>query len=404
MDIGILNQRIYNAWGIRIFVYERTLSLLSDLPEANTGSRLVIPQELLLSMKQRSFGKDSPTIHFYDDSVYFVSFFESENLVVLGPISVVELQQHQRAALFQNLGVKASDCNSVKLPQLSVAEALPVISLIYFSYTGKEITEEEILNANKIPEKEYVQRASVYQIPEYDEEERRNSYQEELEWKHAIRTGMLHRDQNIFSPENLDKLNRIGVLTAKETLKQYEYMAISGTCLASRAAMEAGVKPYEAYKLSDYYYQKVSSAGSVVEYLTIHVEASQAFSELVRKYLENKRKNDYVEQAIDYINRHRNGKISFSDMASELGVNRSYLSRIFSQRMGTTLQAYALDLKLQAAADILCYSDSTVGEVIDYLGFSSHSYFGQCFKRKFGVSPHDYRNQNKVVGSYKKNK
>ena len=172
-------------------------------------------------------------------------------------------------------------------------------------------------------------------------------------------------------------------------------MAVTSTCLASRAAIRGGVNAYEAYRTSEMFLQKISRCTNVMEMLQIHMEISETFSNMVRVVKEN-RSSDCVEQCKDYIARHRTRKFSLNDLAKTVGKNPSYLSRVFSEQTGMTMQEYALNTRLEAAANILQYSNESVGGISEYLNFPSQSYFGEKFKKKYGVTPAEFRRKNKI--------
>lgn len=132
-----------------------------------------------------------------------------------------------------------------------------------------------------------------------------------------------------------------------------------------------------------------------MEMLQIHMEISNEFARMVRAVKEN-RNSDCVEQCKDYIAHHRTKKFSLNDVAEAVGKNPSYLSRVFSEQTGMTMQDYALNVRLEAAANILKYSNESVGGIAEYLSFSSQSYFGEKFKKKYGLTPADFRKKNKI--------
>lgn len=50
--------------------------------------------------------------------------------------------------------------------------------------------------------------------------------------------------------------------------------------------------------------------------------------------------------------------------------------------------------KLEEAKSLLTYSDKSLGEISSYLSFSSQSYFQNVFKKKYGITPLQYRNRS----------
>lgn len=83
------------------------------------------------------------------------------------------------------------------------------------------------------------------------------------------------------------------------------------------------------------------------------------------------------------------------DIAEKMGISPTYLSRLFSKEKGMPLQEYVLKVRVDRAANLLTYSDSSIAEIGDYVNFPSQSYFGRVFKKYTGLTPKQYRNAHK---------
>ena len=46
---------------------------------------------------------------------------------------------------------------------------------------------------------------------------------------------------------------------------------------------------------------------------------------------------------------------------------------------------------------MLRFSDERIGDIAEYLGFSSQSHFSNLFMKKYGQSPAEYRRKNKII-------
>ena len=78
-------------------------------------------------------------------------------------------------------------------------------------------------------------------------------------------------------------------------------------------------------------------------------------------------------------------------IADALGVSPRYLQILFAQAGGTP-SAYILDRRLRLAAERLKQADGCgVTEVAMAVGFNDLTHFGRAFRRRFGVTPRDYR-------------
>lgn len=91
------------------------------------------------------------------------------------------------------------------------------------------------------------------------------------------------------------------------------------------------------------------------------------------------------------ISRRLHGKITAKDLAETLGVNLSYLSRVFHEEQGATITDYVTGEKIRQAQKMLLTTDASAETIAYELGFSSQSYFGAVFKKLVGCTPREYR-------------
>lgn len=83
----------------------------------------------------------------------------------------------------------------------------------------------------------------------------------------------------------------------------------------------------------------------------------------------------------------------WDNILSPFFFSREHICRVFKAKTGKTLTEYLNEQRLIQAANRLAYSDDTVLSVCMNLGFSSVAYFNSLFKKKYGVSPRDFRKQ-----------
>ena len=84
-----------------------------------------------------------------------------------------------------------------------------------------------------------------------------------------------------------------------------------------------------------------------------------------------------------------------SELASEIGFSKSQLLRKIKAVTGKTASEFIREIRLQEAAKLILKENYTASEVSYRVGFSSPSYFCKCFHDYFGVTPGDYKEENK---------
>ena len=99
-----------------------------------------------------------------------------------------------------------------------------------------------------------------------------------------------------------------------------------------------------------------------------------------------------IRKCLHYINTHLHEKLDLSSLAEESGLSEDYLSHLFKKNMGINLSKYIRTQRLQASKEML-KDKYSVSEIAYYLGFCSESYYIACFKREYGKTPKEFRNQ-----------
>ena len=72
-------------------------------------------------------------------------------------------------------------------------------------------------------------------------------------------------------------------------------------------------------------------------------------------------------------------------------INKFYLTRIFKEKFGVTLNNYLLQIRITHAKQLLRFTDKTVETIGVECGMGSVHYFSRMFKKIEGISPSEYR-------------
>jgi AraC-like DNA-binding protein len=81
-------------------------------------------------------------------------------------------------------------------------------------------------------------------------------------------------------------------------------------------------------------------------------------------------------------------KVNYSDYISEkLNYDYTYLSNIFSEVKGITIQHYIIMHKIEKVKELLLYDELTLSEISYKLHYSSAAHLSNQFKKITGLSP-----------------
>jgi AraC-like DNA-binding protein len=127
---------------------------------------------------------------------------------------------------------------------------------------------------------------------------------------------------------------------------------------------------------------KAAEDASVMEY-RMAAELFQLYSQLFSKAA---RHNPHVRQVKNYIRQAYMHPIRIEHIAAQLNLNRRYLSRIFKETTGISIQQYLLGVRMEEARSHLRRGYS-VQECAHMVGYEDVSNFSKMFKKHFGKSP-----------------
>lgn len=86
-------------------------------------------------------------------------------------------------------------------------------------------------------------------------------------------------------------------------------------------------------------------------------------------------------------------KINLSDfLADRLHYDYNYLSTLFSDVEGITIEKYYIAQKIEKVKELLVYDELSLNEISDKLGYSSSSYLSNQFKKVTGLTPSHFKN------------
>jgi AraC-like DNA-binding protein len=81
-------------------------------------------------------------------------------------------------------------------------------------------------------------------------------------------------------------------------------------------------------------------------------------------------------------------QLNYSEyLASKLNREYNYLSHLFSEVEGTTIEKYIINQKIERVKELLVYNELTLSEIADSLGYSSVAHLSGQFRKVTGLTP-----------------
>jgi|SRR5436190_12522232 len=107
---------------------------------------------------------------------------------------------------------------------------------------------------------------------------------------------------------------------------------------------------------------------------------------------------DFIHYADEPVN------IKFSNHLSELlDYDYNYLSNLFSEMHGSTLEQYVISHKIERVKQMLIYEDLSLTDIAFKMGYSSVAHLSYQFKKTTGMTPSDFIKMNGEPFSRSKN-
>lgn len=109
-----------------------------------------------------------------------------------------------------------------------------------------------------------------------------------------------------------------------------------------------------------------------------------------------------VQRLLAYIRRHiaEPSRLRVDDLASAFAYSPSHLSELFRQETGESLRQYIVRYRLWLAETQLKLSTLTISQIADELGFVDVCHLNKLFKKRYQLTPTEYRRQLAVATTY----
>ncbi|MHA6531435.1 response regulator transcription factor [Paenibacillus sp. BAC0078] len=162
---------------------------------------------------------------------------------------------------------------------------------------------------------------------------------------------------------------------------------------------------------SEFEYARKAMRHGVLDYLLKPIEKAQLY-DLLKSVADNKKLKEaasepeeiphggehyVVEQTKSILEKEYGQNFELERLAETVGMNASYISRLFKYKTGQTITDYLIGIRIAKAKELLIgQPDLKNYEIAERVGYSDPVYFNKLFKKMCGMTPKDYKSGYRV--------
>jgi YesN/AraC family two-component response regulator len=146
--------------------------------------------------------------------------------------------------------------------------------------------------------------------------------------------------------------------------------------------------------LIEYFSESTRSKAAINGYLLIlFAELSRALIQINEAAVDESQKV-IKEKVLNYIRKNYKD-INLKTMAKYFNFHPSYLSNLIKKEFGKNLKDLLMEVRMAEACNLLENTNVTIEAIINEIGYVNNSYFYKIFKKQYGCTPIEYRNNIK---------
>ena len=103
------------------------------------------------------------------------------------------------------------------------------------------------------------------------------------------------------------------------------------------------------------------------------------------------RQVELIRHLRDHLVMEREQYVSLAQLAAEHDISVSHMQKLFKQIYGAPVYHYIKEYRLEQAAVELVQTAKPVTQIAQNIGYDNASKFSECFKKRYGLTPSQYR-------------
>ena len=120
-------------------------------------------------------------------------------------------------------------------------------------------------------------------------------------------------------------------------------------------------------------------------------------NDLIEKHQNKNNLTNKIKLVLNYINDHYSEDISINTLADLCEYSEYHFMRFFKKHIGLTCIQYINNLRLEKSSILLTSTNNAIMDISLEVGFDNLSYFNKLFKRKYNLTPKEFRTINSDI-------
>lgn len=213
------------------------------------------------------------------------------------------------------------------------------------------------------------------------------SYEREMEFYQSIKMGNADEVHRLFKPLESEGLGKL----SDDPIRNLQYHLVITIAFITRYCIEGGMEHELAYNLSDIYINRLDKCRTRAEIDSLHRELVDDYVQKMQTIHKGSFYSKPVLICLEYIYNNLHSRIRLEDLADITNFSPTYISKLFHKEVGETVSEYIVKKRIEAAENLLRFSDYSCTDISNYLCFSSESHFISVFKKYTKTTPKEYR-------------
>lgn len=220
-------------------------------------------------------------------------------------------------------------------------------------------------------------------------------YSNELSFYTAVKQGNLKYITRTKEEYADTKPEGKGTLS-KNDLRNELYHFIVNAALITRNCIEGGLSQETAYTLSDLYIRRADELKSIDAIKELNDEMVWEFTAQMNQLRTRKVISPHIAKSIRYIYDNLHVRLTIRHISQYVNLHPNYFSTLFKKETGHSVHEFIQNTRLETAENMLVNTDYSYADIANTLCFSSQSHFTQSFRKKYGMSPMEYRKRHAI--------